>query len=165
MTQKRSVSLSERIAARQASKNHNTQTMTEEDQINLDEFGNNLRRVLDVLAAEIAAITQGELEEVSGLYETKARLLKWLELRLPLIEPFAKRDTAQMGDLREDLIKLRTLSTESSELLSRMSVAARAVINEIQKITDRNSLSGLYGKSGQKLENAPEGHASLSREF
>jgi hypothetical protein len=99
------------------------------------------------------------------MYEEKSGLLKWLELKRPLVEPFVKKDAARTRRLPELLDELRGAVTENTSLLSRMADAAGSVAREIEKATQRHSLNGLYGKSGQKVSDQTVSKMTIDREF
>lgn len=163
MTSRRSRGLGERIAARQRTEGQAQQSLTDEDQRNVSEFTAKLDEAIDLLQAEVADITSGKIETVSQRYEHKSQLLKWLELRLPLVEPFVQDPIVQKFEIPKKLAKLREVASEDSQLLTRMASAARAVVREIEKASSRNELTGLYGKSGKRLAKEGSGTVSLNR--
>ena len=158
-----------RFSERRETRNDDTQAptmqLTSEDEANLEAFSDTLVETLDILNAEITAIGAGNLEAVSELYHRKANLMKWLELKSPLIEPFLTLETDRTKNILDQLQELKTAVAEDSELLSRMSTAARDVVKEIKKANERNGLNGIYGKSGQPLGNLPGGRQRIDREF
>ncbi|SHH78202.1 hypothetical protein [Cognatishimia maritima] len=132
---------------------------------NIDAFAEKLREAITLLKKEIKAINDGDLNVVSDMFEEKSGLLKWLELKKPLVEPFIKKDAALTRQLPELLQELSTTVTENSTLLSRMAAAAGSVAREIEKATQRHSLDGLYGKSGQKVSDQTVSKMTIDREF
>jgi flagellar biosynthesis/type III secretory pathway chaperone len=140
-------------------------TLTQEDEDNLDAFVETLKEAVQLLRTEVEAINNGQLSIVSELYERKAHLLKWLELKLPVVESFLPHEHAQSKNLHGHLEDLKQAATEDSELLSRMSTAAHAIVREIEKTNERNGLGGIYGKSGQKLGDVQDGELRIDREF
>lgn len=139
--------------------------LTPEDLANLDGFVAKVSEAVTLLNQEIAAIGDGRLGVVSELFDQKAAILKWLELRMPLVEPFLKHPEAQARQLPGRLAELQQAVAEDSALLSRMATAAGTIVREIEKATNRNSLNGLYGKSGQKIGNTPDREMRIDREF
>ena len=125
--------------------------MTEEDGRTLAGFEADLVAVTDLLHAEIDAIGAGALETVTELYDRKAELLKRIELKMPVVEPFLRDRLDAPGALRDRVAAFRDAVEEDSLLLERMSQATAAIMREIEKIRDRHSLNGLYGKRGQKV--------------
>ncbi|WP_421750015.1 flagellar biosynthesis protein FlgI [Cognatishimia sp.] len=132
---------------------------------NIDAFAEKIKEAVALLRSEIEAINAGNLDVVSDKYEEKSGLLKWLELKRPLVEPFIKKDAALARRLPELLEDLRVAVTENSTLLSRMAGAAGSVAREIEKATQRHSLNGLYGKSGKKVGDSTVTKMTIDREF
>ena len=139
--------------------------LTNEDAQNLDAYVGKIKETVTILRREIDAIKAGELEVVGQVYEEKSKVLKWLELRTPLIEPFLHHEAASNLGIREHLAVLKKNIEEDDALLSRMAVAARTVLREVEKITNRNGLSGVYGKSGHKRGAATGGAVNLDQEL
>lgn len=132
---------------------------------NIDAFAQKITDAIALLKKETGAIKEGELTVVSEMFEEKSGILKWLELKKPLIEPFIKKDAALARRLPELLDELREAVTENSAMLSRMADAAGSVAREIQKATQRHSLDGLYGKSGRKVSEQTPSKMTIDREF
>lgn len=124
---------------------------TELDIQNIDAFATKITEAVSLLKQEIAGINEGKLNIVSELYNQKAGILKWLELKMPLIEPFMNDDAVKARRLPDRLAELKEAVSENNALLSRMSVAAGTIVREIEKAQQRHSLSGLYGKSGRRI--------------
>ncbi|MEJ5217866.1 flagellar biosynthesis protein FlgI [Cognatishimia sp. D5M38] len=124
---------------------------TELDLQNIDAFASKISEAVSVLKQEIAGINDGQLNIVSELYNKKAGILKWLELKMPLIEPFMNDDAVKARRLPDRLAELKEAVSENNALLSRMSVAAGTIVREIEKAQNRHSLNGLYGKSGRRI--------------
>lgn len=139
--------------------------LTKEDKANLDAYAETLLETIELLRTEIEAIHGGHLEIVSELFERKSNLMKWLELKTPLIEPFLSHTSTRENKIPEYLQELKRAVAEDGELLSRMSVAARSVVRELEKANNRSGLTGIYGKSGQKLGGTNEANLRLDREF
>lgn len=139
--------------------------LTEEDDANLAAFEANIDATLDLLHEEIAAIEAGHLDRVTELYDRKADLLKRIELKIPVIEPFLEASEHAAPTLREKLRQLKVAVQDNSVLLSRMSDATRDIVREIEKIRNRHSLDGLYGKSGKPVtgQDGPQMH--IDKEF
>ncbi|NQY61709.1 hypothetical protein [Cognatishimia sp.] len=124
---------------------------TDLDLQNIDAFATKITEAVSVLKQEIAGINEGKLNIVSELYNQKAGILKWLELKMPLIEPFMNDDAVKARRLPDRLAELKEAVSENNALLSRMSVAAGTIVREIEKAQNRHSLNGLYGKSGRRI--------------
>jgi hypothetical protein len=84
---------------------------------------------------------------------------------MPLIEPFMSHDGAKKRNIQASLEELKKVAAEDSELLARMSIAARTIVREIEKVSNRNGLSGVYGKSGQKIVGPANPDMRLDHEF
>lgn len=140
--------LSRRIAARRA--HGDALQMTEEDVQNLALFEADVAAVTRVLEEEIAAIAAGRIEEVPEIYPRKAELLHRIEVLMPVVEPFLKIRIDADPDLRGRLVALKAAVSQDGALLERISDATTAIVREIDKIRDRHSLNGLYGKRGER---------------
>jgi hypothetical protein len=125
--------------------------LTAEDEANIDAYVSKIKETVAILQKEITAIKNGELEVISNVFEEKSKVLKWLELRTPLIEPFLNHEIAQTLNIKRHLSDLKKAIEEDGEMLSRMTLAARTILREIEKINNRNGLGGVYGKSGEKV--------------
>lgn len=143
-----------RFGERDNSKPTEQMQLTAEDEKNLDAYVTKIQETVAILQKEMNAIKEGELETVSQLFDEKSRVLKWLELRTPLVEPFLNHELSQKLDIKGHLIDLRKNIEEDGAMLSRMAIAARTVLREIEKIHNRNSLRDVYGKSGEKIGSA-----------
>lgn len=102
-----------------------------------------------VLRDEIAAITGGRLAEVTELYPQKTALLAEVE------EAFATPrallvDHPQAAEMQGKLEELRKLIAQDHALLEKMANATSSIIDELDRIRDRHSLSGTYGPDGEK---------------
>lgn len=140
-------------------------TLTREDEQNLDDYVGKIKETVSILRSEITSIKNGELEVVSNVFDEKTKVLKWLELRTPLIEPFLNHEAAKKRNLKEHLADLKKNIEEDGAMLSRMAVAARTILREVEKINNRNGLGGVYGKSGRKLSDASKGKMRIDQEF
>lgn len=138
---------------------------SERDVQNIDDFSAKIADAVTLLRKEITAINEGNLNVVSELFDEKSSMLKWLELRMPLVEPFMKGDVALTRKLPDRLAEFKKVVEENSTLLSRMATAAGTVAREIEKATQRHSLNGLYGKSGQKISDQKIEKLTIDREF
>ncbi len=132
---------------------------------NIDAFTVKIGDAVSLLRKEITAINEGNLNVVTDLYDEKSNILKWLELRMPLVEPFMKGDIALTRKLPDRLAEFKQVVQENSTLLSRMATAAGTVAREIEKATQRHSLNGLYGQTGQKISDQNREKLTVDREF
>ncbi|MGD9864213.1 MAG: flagellar biosynthesis protein FlgI [Pseudodonghicola sp.] len=139
--------------------------LTEEDEANIDAFVVKVGEAVALLNEEIAALRSGRLQMVGELFDRKSALLKWLELRMPLVEPFLAHEAAKSRGLPARLAELQRAVSEDSALLQRMARAAGTIVREIRKATERSGLGGLYGKSGQKIGDRTGGQLRIDREF
>jgi hypothetical protein len=155
----------ERREARQPGRRQMGPPLTEEDLANIEQFSQSLTEAQALLEEEIKAINGGQLTVVNDLFEQKTNTLKWLERKLPVIEPFLQHPQVKDTLVLSRLADLKRTAAEGSELLARMSVAARTIVREFEKASERNGLKGIYGKSGQKLGDTSEGDLRIDREF
>ncbi|WP_375176140.1 hypothetical protein [Pseudooceanicola sp.] len=107
-----------------------------------------------LLRDEIAAITGGRLAEVTEIYPQKTALLAEVE------EAFATPrallvEHPKAGELQAKLEELRVLIAQDHALLEKMADATGAIIDELDRIRDRHSLSGTYGPDGEKKAGSP----------
>jgi len=153
------------MEARQAQRDAQSLIPTPDDEANLDAFAQTLLDATKLLREEVDNINAGRLDVVGELFERKTRLLKWIELKMPVVEPFLTHPSAESRNIPELLRHLRLAADEDGELLSRMSTAARSIMREIERAADRNGLSGLYGQSGQKLQDNSGAEMQIDREF
>lgn len=165
MTSRKKFRFGERNKTGPHSGDPGTIELTQEDARNLDEYIAKIGETIRLLRLEINAIKDGHLDMVSDVFEEKSRMLKWLELRTPLIEPFLKHEAAKSRNLDGHLTELKKNIEEDGAMLSRMAIAARTIQREVQKINDRNGLDGVYGKSGQKLSQASPGRIRIDRQL
>ena len=154
-----------RFGARGTAANGEDIPLTAEDEQNLDAYVAKIKETVAILQKEIAAIKNGELEVVSQLFDEKSKMLKWLELRTPVIEPFVTGNIAQKLNLKGHLAELKKHIEEDGAMLSRMSVAARTILREYEKINNRNGLGGTYGKSGQKMASGREARVNIDQKL
>lgn len=139
--------------------------LSPEDEANLDAYVDKIQETVAILRKEITAINNGELEVISNVFDEKSKILKWLELRTPLVEPFLNHDVARKLKIKEHLGDLRKYVEEDGAMLSRMAVAARTILREVEKVSSRNGLGGIYGKSGKKMSAGSNGKVGIDREF
>jgi len=165
MLAKRKFRFSDRSDARRDSGQQQGVVLTAEDAANIDAFAIKLQEAIDLLTKEVTAIGEGRLNVVSDIFSEKAALLKWLELKLPLIEPFMNHEGTKTRGIPDLLMKLKGIANEDGALLSRMSTAAGTIVREMEKAMNRNNLHGTYGKTGEKVgkPSGPEVH--LDREL
>lgn len=139
--------------------------LTARDEANLDAYVDKIKETVTILRQEITAIKNGELEVISNVFDEKSKVLKWLELHTPLVEPFLNHEIAQKSNMKRHLADLKKEIEEDGAMLSRMAVAARTILREVEKINNRNGLGGVYGKSGQKVSDAPGTKMRIDYEF
>jgi hypothetical protein len=165
MLGRRKFRIGNRMQARRAAQSGGDTILTDEDEANIEAFTAKVGEAVALLNEEVAALAEGRFQVVSEVFERKASLLKWLELRMPLVEPFLQHEAAKSRGLPERLAELQKAVSEDSAMLQRMATAAGTIVREIRKATERHGLSGLYGKSGQKLGTRDGGDMRIDREF
>lgn len=141
------------------------QTLTDDDVRHLDEYTKKLDDAIDLLREEIAAIGSGQLNHVTNIYPRKSELLKWLELRAPVVEPLLKHDVAIKRRFPERLTTFKELLNQDGQLLKQMAHVAASITREIEKLINRSSLDGLYGQSGEKLSALSSANKALDQEI
>lgn len=126
--------------------------LTQVDEDNLAAMIQILTALSGVLSEENGALAKGDLDHVAGLYDEKSDLLKRLELRQPVIEPFLQASAEVTDVLRPRIRALAEQLEENSRLLAAMAEAAQSIRSEVARVRDRHSLKGMYDKSGQTFE-------------
>ena len=102
-----------------------------------------------LLRDEIAAITGGRLAEVTEIYPQKTALLAEVEKAFATPRSLLV-EHPQAAELQTKLEELRVLIAQDHGLLEKMADATGAIIDELDRIRDRHSLSGTYGPDGEK---------------
>ena len=138
-------------------------TLTAEDRENLETFEQVLARMLGLLGAEKEARMAGDNAAVAGLYEEKARLLKKLELHQPVIEPFLREGGPHVASLRDLIKDLADQLQINGRLLKGVAEASRAILDEVERARNRQSLRGLYDKSGHLRPTEPSDSTGLRK--
>lgn len=156
--------IGDRLNARQRVNTPTSTTLlTDEDTANLDEFASLITEATNILNQEIAAISDGSFAAISDLYDRKSTILKNIELRIPLVQPFLVSGHIQASSIAAKLGELKAAVTKDSALLERMAMAAGTIVKEIKRATERHSLKGLYGKSGQILTETTQGRMKIDK--
>lgn len=162
------------MTGRKLNLNHRMQTRTQaggdqaitgEDKNNLEAYAQKLDEAIEVLRTEVKSIYEGQLGVVNSLYAQKVELLKWLELRAPIVEPFLHHEIARSQGITEKLATLKSVLEEDGKLLKRMAGVASTIAREIEKSINRNGLDGMYGKSGNRLTNSSNRRKSLDQKI
>ena len=141
------------------------QTLTSDDIENLGHYARRLDEAIEILGKEVRAIGRGQFDAVKELYEEKAEVLKWLELRAPVVEPFMAHSAARSAGIPDKLSTFQAVLVEDSELLSRIAKAAATIVREVEKVLNRNSLDGIYGSSGEKISQNGKREMTLDQEI
>jgi len=156
--------ISERLEARQnAGAAPFLAVLTDEDRENIVAFDNLVTRAIDILKREIAAVDVGDFDQISTFFDSKTTVLKSIELKLPLVQPFIQSSFAQQRNLLQKLQDLTKVASQNSALLERMALAAGTIVKEIKRATERHSLNGLYGNSGRKLSETSQGTLKIDK--
>lgn len=121
--------------------------MTEMTPVRANQIVDQLTRLL---RDEIAAIGQGHLARVDELYPRKAELLGEIEAGFAEQKKLLAGSEPAVVALRRKLEDLHGLIRADLALLQRMTEATGAVAQEIDRIRERQSLSGLYGREGAR---------------
>lgn len=142
-----------------------SQILTDDDQRHLRDYANKLDEAIELLRKEIDAIVEGQLKVVSEIYPRKAEILKWLELRAPIVEPLATHDVAIKRRFSEKLGTFKELLNQDAQLLKHMAQVAASITREIEKLINRSSLDGIYGQSGEKVSTITSARKALDQEI
>jgi len=139
--------------------------LTPQDEENIHAYVSKIHDTIDVLNREVDAIKAGNLDVVSAIFDEKSRALKWLELQTPLVEPFMDHPIMVELEVKAHLKQLKGAIEEDSAILSRMAVAARTILREVKKISNRNALDGNYGKMGQRVSGVADKNMHVDQKF
>lgn len=123
--------------------------LTEDDEANILGFGQIVDELTRLLLAENNALRQGDVGRVAEMFEGKQGLLKKLETRQPVVEPFLRESAEVTAQLRDKIRGLGDQLEQNGSLLSSMAEAAQSIRTEVARVRDRHSLKGMYDKSGQ----------------
>lgn len=126
--------------------------LTEADEENITAFGQLVTGLTDLLERENEALRQGDVDQVVHLFEDKQELLKRLETRQPVIEPFLRESAEITEALRQRIRGLAEQLEVNGTLLSSMAEASQTIRSEVARVRDRHSLKGMYDKSGNSRE-------------
>ena len=126
--------------------------LTSDDEANISDFALLIERTIALLALENEALVAGNVTAVSDFYEEKARLLRDLTLKQPVVEPFLTEETPEILVLRGLVRDLAESLGRNGDLLKGMAAASTSILSEVARIRDRHSLDGIYDKSGQKRQ-------------
>jgi len=137
--------------------------LTDEDRDNLAAFDVLVTRAIEILKQEIAAVNAGNFDQISSQFDAKSTVLKSIELKMPLVQPFIQSSYAEERNLLKKLQELTEVAGKDSALLERMALAAGTIVKEIKRATERHSLNGLYGNSGRKLSETSEGRLKIDK--
>jgi len=123
--------------------------LTSDDESNITEFEGLVRKTNALLQRENEALGRGEVERVAEFFSAKQELLKFLQLRQPLVEPFLRKQIPEIVTLRDHVKELSENLKRNGQLLSGMAEASRSIVSEVERIRKRQGLDGIYDKSGQ----------------
>lgn len=123
--------------------------LTETDEENIREFQDLVSRIIGLLQRENHALEQGDVSLVAGLYEVKRGLLKSLELKEPVVEPFLKEKMPEIEVLKDSLRELGQVLRDNGRLLEGMASASRSIMTEVDRVRRRQGLEGMYDSNGQ----------------
>ena len=126
--------------------------LTGDDEQNISEFTRIVDSTIQLLAIENDALRAGDVTRVAECFDAKSQLLKDLTLRQPVVEPCLKEDMEEIADLKLRIRKLAESLDQNGVLLQGMASASRAIISEVEHIRRRQSLDGVYDKTGQKRQ-------------
>ena len=150
---------------RQTPDQENNAGLSEKDSENIDAFAQLVDEAAEILRAEVDGIKQGNFDIITQLFDRKSAVLKAIELQIPLVQPFIESRFVQSRNLSKRLEALAISAKEGADLLERMAQAAGTVATEIRRATERHSLNGLYGITGQKLGKSALGTKKIDEQL
>lgn len=143
------IRLRERKARQEHEEVEERAIVTDEDLANLDEFSGLVQEAVDLLRLENDALRLADTGRVAAYFRRKQELLRLLSIRQPLIEPQLKLDRE---DVHEAKVRLRALAEElrlNANLLAGVAAASHTILSEVDRIRKRQSLEGVYDKTGR----------------
>jgi hypothetical protein len=153
------------LERRQRATDGHSPALTRDDEENIAAFERLIREAIQLLKKEQIALQSGVIADVASFYQAKSRILKALELRQPLIEPFLKEKIPQIESLRDLLRVFAAQLIENGRRLEGMAIASRAINAELDRIRNRNSLQGMYDKRGKLRRGFEIPRRPISRHF
>ena len=158
-------SLKERMAERRELMNRESDILvpTEDDKKQMSLFLEAIDNMCDILKKENTSIKSGNIDIVTELYEMKKEGLSIIEQKSALLDNHIKKKT--FPECEEKIIKLNELVQENGVLLERMSAAASSIASQIQKIRDKNTLNGIYEKTGKKISDTQKYSSKLDQKL
>lgn len=138
-----------RLSERKARQGSGTSGLTQEDEANLEEFETIVSNMIEFLRKEQDALAANDIGRVASYFEEKVKLLEAIERRQPVVEPFLTADVPVAVQLRNLIKELSEQIATNERLLRGMAEASRTIVNEIEHLRNRQSLKGVYDKSGQ----------------
>lgn len=138
-----------RLGERKARNGPDSSGLTQEDEDNIKGFEGVLSDTLDLLRKENKALVAKDIGVVASYFEEKAKLLETLERRQPTVEPFLSVDVPAVAQLRKLVRDLADQLELNERLLRGMAEASRTILSEIEHLRSRQSLKGVYDKTGQ----------------
>lgn len=123
--------------------------MTSLDEENVADFESLVANAIRLLERENDALVAGDVAAVAGFHEAKSQLLRELTLKQPVIEPFLRSEAEPMVSLRDLVRELAAQLRKNGELLAGMASASRSIQSEVERVLERQSLNGVYDKTGQ----------------
>jgi hypothetical protein len=123
--------------------------LTQDDEQNIEKFEKLVVETNALLDRENDALSKGDVSKVAEFFQTKQNLLKSLELRQPVVEPFLRKKVPEIDSLRGQVRALSENLQRNGELLEGMAQASTSIVSEVERLRRRQGLEGLYDKSGQ----------------
>ncbi|MFD2739548.1 hypothetical protein ACFSUD_08215 [Sulfitobacter aestuarii] len=146
-----------RIRERRQRSDAGEPSLTGEDEANIAAFEQLVQSTLTLLRAENDALGAGDVDRIAQLFGEKEELMKALEQRQPVIEPFLQDGGDNVSRLRELLGELAAQLTENGRLLRGMAEASSSILGEIEQLRKRESLDGIYDRAGKLRDNSATG--------
>ncbi|PLS21168.1 hypothetical protein [Neptunicoccus cionae] len=138
-----------RLGERKARSGPDNAGLTQEDEENIHRFEGLLSDTLGLLRRENDALEAKDVATVASFFEEKAKLLETLERKQPAVEPFLAVDVPAVAQLRKLVRDLAEQLELNEHLLRGMADASRTILSEIEHLRSRQSLKGVYDKTGQ----------------
>lgn len=143
------VRLRERKARQEREEVEDRVIVTDEDLANLDEFSGLVQETVDLLRLENDALRLADTGRVAAYFRRKQELLRLLSIRQPLIEPQLKIDRPDVHAAKDRLRELAAELRLNANLLAGVAAASHTILSEVDRIRKRQSLEGIYDKTGR----------------
>ena len=123
--------------------------ITDEDLVSISDYEAIVADTIDLLRLENEQLASGNSARVAQFFRRKQELLRLLSLRQMAVEPYIRAGSPETQALKDLLRVLQEELHTNANLLAGMATASHAILSEVDRIRKRQSLEGVYDKTGQ----------------